>query len=40
MPSSQEYRLVCPYCGGSILIGDGVVTCIEPGTCTWYQEEE
>ena len=37
MPDS--YVLVCPYCGGAVVIGDRIVICVEPGSCTWSQEE-
>lgn len=28
----------CPYCGGVVIIEDGHLVCVAPGTCTYSAE--
>lgn len=39
-----EYKYLqdgnCPYCGGSVVVEDGYLTCVSPGSCTYSQEIE
>jgi hypothetical protein len=42
-PWSGEYYQyngggVCPVCGGELMLCDGFIICIAPGTCTYNAE--